>query len=114
MGVADDDPRGVEIVVQRTALAQEFGAEDDLLRAQPRPDIVDKADRDGRFDDHGGVRCMGLGEADDRLDRGCVEAVGVDVVIGRRRDDDVIGTGQCRSRVGRGGQVQRAAGQEIL
>jgi len=57
---------------------------------------------------------MGLGEADDRLHRGDVEAVGVDVVIGRRRDDDVIGTGQRRGRVGRGGQVQRAAGQEIL
>ena len=89
----------MEIVVQRTAFAQEFGAEDDLLRVQPRPDIVDKADRDGRFDDHGGVRRMSLGEGDDRLDRGGVEAVGVDVVIGRGRDDDVLGIRQRGLRV---------------
>jgi len=48
---ADDDPRRIEVVVQRLALAQELGTEDHLIGAEPSADVLDEADLDGRFDD---------------------------------------------------------------
>lgn len=50
------DTRGVQVVVESLALAQELGAEEDLAVAQPLSQARGVADGDGRLDDDPGVR----------------------------------------------------------
>src|SRR3546814_3940509 len=50
-GVADDDPRWMEIVVERLALAQELGRKDDRIAAGLGAHPLGEADRHRRLDD---------------------------------------------------------------
>ena len=110
--VAHHDARGMEVVVQRAPLAQELGREEDPVRAMLGPHPLGEAHRDGRFHHDGGAGRMVQRLGDHLLDRRGVEAVGAGVVVGGRRDDDVVGPFQRLARVGRGRQLQPAAGQE--
>ncbi len=114
MRVADDDPRGIEIVVKRAPFAQEFGRKDDRIAAEFGAHPVGKADRHGRFDDDQRVGRHDQRVGDDALDRACVEIIGVGIIIGRRRDHDEIRAGISRVAVGGRDEVQRPVRQMIL
>lgn len=105
---------GMQVVAQRLAFAQEFGAEHDLVAAQPRPHAVDKADRDGRLDHDGRLRIGGHRAGDHRFDRRGIELIGRHVIIGRRRHDHQIGPGERRIGIERGDQIERPLAQERL
>ena len=101
---AHHDAAGVQVVVERLALAQELGAEEDLVVAQPLAQARGVADGDGRLDDDPSVRVHRAHGGDGGLDRRSVEEVPVAVVVGGRGDDGVVG-----ARVGLGhvdGSVQ--------
>ncbi len=110
--LADDDPRRVEVVVQRAPLAQELGGEDHVRDPQPLAHVLDVAHRHGRLHDHGGAGLDAVHVAHDGLDRAGVEVVGDRVVVGRRRDDHEVGAGVGLLRIGREGDVQLLLGQE--
>jgi len=111
---AHDDARGVQVVMQRHALAQEFRAEEDPVGPKVGPQPFGKADRDRRLDhDHGsGLGRQGI--ARDRLDARGIEIVGLRIVVGRGCDDDEIRTRVGVGCLGRGGQRKIARGEEPL
>src|SRR5690606_27739234 len=90
-GVAHDDARGVQVVVQGAALAQELGGEQDaragVLGAQP----FGEADGDGGLDDDDRLGGVGQDVGGDGLDGGGVEEVGLGVVVGGGGDDHDLG-----------------------
>ena len=51
--VSDDDPAGIEVVVQGFGLAQELRAEQDVVHVQLLADVAGVAYRDRGFDDDG-------------------------------------------------------------
>ena len=110
---AHDDPRGMEIVVQRFPFAQEFRREDDVVGAEPVAHRLGEADRDGRLDDDDRLRVDPRDLGDDRLHAGGVEIVGGRVIICRRGDKDEIRAGTGLVEVQRGRQVQ-VAGLQIV
>ena len=112
--LAHDDARGVQVVVERPAFAQELGAEDHLVGFHLAPDVAHVAHRDGGFDDDGGARVHRDHLRDHRLDAGCVEVVGLGIVVGRGCDDDVIGLDIGLLGTGGGSQIKRAVGKEVL
>ena len=88
---AHHDAAGVQVVVERLALAQELGAEEDLAVAQPLAQARGVADGDGRLDDDPGIRVHRAHGSDGGLDGGSVEEVLIGVVVGGRGDDGVVG-----------------------
>ena len=56
--VSDDDPAGIEVVVQSFGLAQELRAEQDVVHVQLLADVAGVAYRDRGFDDDGIVDLM--------------------------------------------------------
>ena len=82
----------MEVVVERLALAEELGREDDVVRPEALPHAHRVTDGDGGLDDHRRVRVDLDDVADDALHGGGVEVVRHRVVVGRRRDDDVLRT----------------------
>ena len=121
-----DDAAGVKVVVQRSAFAQELGAEDDvgdcfvatllamtaagLWIASPRTQCLFEfggvAHRHGGFDDHHRMRVDRQHTIDHRLDASGVEVVGLGVVVGGGGDDDVVCVGKGFHGVGGGLQAQ--------
>lgn len=97
LGRAHHDAAGVQVVVERLALAQELGAEEDLVVAQPLAKARGVADGDGRLDDDPGIRVHRANGGDGGLDGARVEEVPIAVVVGGRCDDGVVG-----ARVGLG------------
>ena len=105
---AHHDAAGVQVVVERLALAQELRAEEDLAVAQPLAQARGVAHRDGRLDDDPGVRVHRAHGGDGGLDRARVEEVPVRVVVGGRGDDGVVGARVGLCHVDGGVQVERA------
>lgn len=98
----------MQVVVERPALAQELGAEEDLLVAQPLAQARGVSHGDGRFDDDPGVRAHRAHGGDGGLDGARVEEVPVAVVVGGRGDDGVVGTRVGLGHVDGGVQVECA------
>jgi hypothetical protein len=104
----------VKIVVERAPFAQELGAENNLFGSESLAHVVDEPDRDGRFDHDRCRRIDPRCRFDDCFDRRGVELVGVDVVVGRRCHDHVIGPGQGLFRIERCGEMQFFCREKIL
>lgn len=66
---AHHDAGRVQVIVERFALAQELGAEEDLAVAQPLAQARRVAHGDGRLDDDPGVRVHRANGGDGGLDR---------------------------------------------
>ena len=105
---AHHDAAGVQVVVERLALAQELRAEEDLLVAQPLTKARSVADRDGRLDDDPGVQVNRAHGGDGGLDGARVEEIPVGIVVGGRSDDDEVGARIGLRHVHGGVQVELA------
>ena len=104
----------MEIVLQRVALAQKLGGEEYLELGILSAYIFGVANGDGGLNDYGGIGTKFLGEVENALDARGVKVVRDVVVVGRRRDDDVVGIGVCRGGVGGRLQLGRALCQVLL
>ena len=105
---AHHDAAGVQVVVERLALAKELGTEEDLGIAQPLAQARGVADGDGRLDDDPGVRVHRAHGGDGGLDRARVEEVPIAVVVGGRGDDGIVGARVGLGHVDGGVQVELA------
>ena len=105
---AHHDTRGMQVVVERLALAQELRAEEDLAVVQSLAQARGVADGDGRLDDDPGVRVHRANGGDGGLDGARVEEVPVRVVVGGRGDDGVVGARIRLGHVDGGVQVELA------
>lgn len=89
---ADDDPRRIQVVVQRLAFAQELRREENVSGVVLLSHALGVADRDCGFDHHDRVRVDRQDILDHRLDAAGVEEVGFRIVIGGGGDDHEVGT----------------------
>ena len=105
---ANHDAAGVQVVVERLALAQELRAEEDLAVAQPLSQARGVAHGDGRLDDDPGVRVHRAHGGDGGLDGARVEEVPIAVVVGGRCDDSIVGTSVGLVHIDGGVQVELA------
>ena len=87
---ADDDARGMEIVIEGLPFAQEFRRKHDIIRMIARLYLFRVANRDRRLDDHDGFRIDVPHFFDDRFYGRCIEEILLRIIIGRRRNDDKI------------------------
>ena len=113
-GVAHDDARWVEIVVQRPAFAQEFRREKHIVAAQIAAQTGDETHRDGGFHHHRRRRIGRQHSARHIFHRRRVEMIGVGIVIGRGGDHHQFGIAGGGGQIGRRRQLQRLVGEEIL
>ena len=111
---ADDDPGGVEVVVQGLGLPQEFGAEDDVGGVVLFPDMSGVTHGDGGLDDHDGIGIDLQHQLDHGFHRGAVEEVLLAVVVGGCGDDDEVRIPVGALTVQRGGQIQLLLSQILL
>ena len=102
------DAAGVQVVVERLALAQELGAEEDPAVAQPLAKARGVAHGDGRLDDDPGIRVHRAHGGDGGLDGAGVEEVPIGVVVGGRCDDGVVNARVGLGHVDGGVQVELA------
>ena len=116
---AHDNAGGVEVVVERLALAQEFRAEKQVkfpaalgrvLHIEP----TGVADGDRGFDDHRGIGVDAQHQVDDLLDVGGIEEVLDRVVVGRRGDDDELRVPVGCGAVEGGGEAEGLLGEVFL
>ena len=98
----------MQVVVERLALAQELGAEEDLAVSQPLAQARGVADGDGRLDDDPGVRVHRANGGDGGLDGAGVEEVPVRIVVGGRGDDGEVRARICLGHVDGGVQAELA------
>lgn len=105
---AHNDAAGVQVVVERPALAKELGAKEDLAVAQPLAQSRGVAHGDRRLDDDPGVRVHRAHGGDGGLDGARVEEVPVAVVVGGRSDDGEVGASVGLDHVDGGVQVEFA------
>ena len=103
---AHDDARGIEVVMQRLAFAQELGREDEVVALHLGAHAFGVAHRHGGLDHHHRLRVDGQHIADHGLDRARIEIAGIRVVIGGGGDDDVIGACVGFALVQCGAQVE--------
>ena len=103
----------MQIVVERLALAQELGAEDDAIAGEPFASLGNVADRHSRFDNDDRLVIGGKHLLDDGIHRRCVKEIALDIVIGRHGSDGEIGPVDRRRHVGREAEVEIVA-QEVL
>lgn len=108
LGRAHHDAAGVQVVVERPALAQELWAEEYLAIAQPLAKPRGIADGDGGLDDDPGIRIHRTHGGDGGLDGGSVEEVLIGIVVRRRGDDGVVGARVGLGHVYGGVQVELA------
>ena len=112
LGRADDDARGVEIVVQSLALAQELGGEEqveaaDALGGVAQVERAAVAHGDGGFYHHHGLGVDAQHQVDDLLDVRGIEIVLLGVVVGGGGYDHEIGVAVGRRAVECGSEVER-------
>ena len=108
---ADDDSRGVEIVVQRLAFTQELRREKDVAGVVLLAHALGVADRHRGFDHHD---CVGVDRQyilDHRLDTAGIEEVGFRVVVGGGGDDHEVGVAVGFLLVEGGLEVERLFGE---
>ena len=104
LGIADDDARGVEVVVEGLALTQELGGEEEVELLYSLLSVLDVeaaavTDGNGGLDNHDGGGVDLEDEVDDFLDMGCVEEVLVRVIVGGGSDDDEVGLPICGTAI---------------
>ena len=87
---AHNDAARVQIVVKRLALAQELRAEDDVPAAELLTRACSVANRNGRLNDHDGIRVVLHNQLDHSLDRARIEALRVAVVVRRNRYNNKV------------------------
>ena len=102
----DDDAAGIQVIVQRLWLTQEFRAEDDILAARLFPDALGISHRNGGLDDHNRIRVILHDQLDHSLDCGCVKKVLLAVVICRSRNNNKVRIAVGEFGVQRCGQIQ--------
>ena len=105
---AHHDAARVQVVVERLALAQELGTEEDLAVAEPLTQARGVADGDGRLDDDPGIRVHRANGCDGGLDGAGIEEVLLRIVVGGRGDDGVVGALIGLGHVDGGVQVELA------
>jgi len=109
---AHDDAAGVEVVVERLALAQKLRAEDDVVGPELAAHVLGVAHRHRGLYHDGGLVLAPLGgvqhERDHVLHGARVEEVAPRVVVGGRGHDHVVGVRVGGGAVQRGGQAQLA------
>ena len=88
---SDDDTARVQVVVQGLALPKELRREDDVPGPCLAADALRVAHRDGALDDHDRIGVDLHHQVYDLLNMARVEVVLHRVVVGRRRDDHVVG-----------------------
>ena len=103
LGIAHDDATGIEVIVERLALAQEFGGEKEVefLVAQFRRtgelqgiahiEVAAITHRDGTLDDHHGIGVDRNHQVDDILNEMGVEEILYRIVVGGNGNDDEVG-----------------------
>ena len=105
-GASYDDTAGIEVVVQRLALAQEFGRENHVVRIQLLAHAFGVAHGDGALDDHDGVRVDALHQFNHLFHVAGIEIVLYRVVVGGGCNDHEVRINVCFGPVQGGGQVQ--------
>lgn len=103
---AHHDAARMKIVVEGVALAQELRAEDDAPVAPLPADALRVPHRDGGLHDDPGVRVHAPHRVHRRLHGGCVEGVGLRVVVRGASYHHVLGAGVGLRRVGRGPEAE--------
>ena len=88
---SDDDTARVQVVVQGLALPKELRREDDVPGPRLAADALRVAHRDGALDDHDRIGVDLHHQVYDLLNMARVEVVLHRVVVGRCRDDHVVG-----------------------
>lgn len=89
---SDDDPAREQIVIKGFGLAEKLRGEEDIPAAGLGADPLGEPDRDGRLDDHHGVRIHRDDGPDNGFDGRGVEVVSDGVIVRRGCDDDKVGT----------------------
>ena len=107
ISAADDDAAGVQIVIECFGFAQEFRAEEDVVRTVLFADGFRVAHRDGGLDHHEHVGVHFQRPLDGVLHGGGVKEVIHVVIVRRRGDDDQLGAAVGLGLIGGGAQVQR-------
>ena len=92
---ANDDAARVKIVVERLRLAQELGAENDVVAMILFADSCRKSNRNRRLDNHDGVGVILHNHFNDRFDCRSIKEVLLAVIVGRRRDNNKISISVC-------------------
>lgn len=111
---ADDNARGMQVVIQCPALTQELRREDEVLGAERFAGLNGVANGDGRFDDHRGVGIDDHDVANHVFNGFGIEVVGFGVVVGGGGDDDVVGPLVSVFLIQSGTEVERLVLEVIL
>ncbi len=111
--LADDDPRRVQVIVERPALAQELRREEQVLGAEASAGLRGVTHRHGGLDHHHRARIDRHHVLDHRLDARGIEGVGLGVVVGGGRDHHEVGLAVGGLLVQGRREVQLAVGQEL-
>ena len=119
LGVAHDDARGIEVVVQGLALTKELGREEevelfDSLLGVLEVQTATVTHGDGALDDHHGIGVDREDQVDDILDVMGVEEVPQGVVVGGCSYDNIVGILVGRSTIEGGGEVELLLGEILL
>ena len=103
--VSDDDPAGIQVVIQGLGLAQELRAEQDVVVAELLADMLGVSYRNGRLDDDRrlilgrSVFCRLHDKLYDRFHSAAVKEVLLGIVVGRRCHNNKIRVSVSLSRV---------------
>ena len=110
----DDDPGGIQIVVQRLGFPQKFRAEKNAVRAVFFSNGSGIPHGNGGFDDHGGLWVCLQHQLNHGFYGGGIEIVFLAVIIGGGGDDDKVRISVGIFAVQRGSQVQLFFGQILF
>ena len=114
-GRAEDDAAGIEVVVERLALAQKLGSEKQTqVGSIALVDALAIAHGNGTLDNHHGLRIHTQHEVDDVFDVVGVEEVALWVVVGGRGDDHEVGIAIGRGTIKGGGETERFLGEKFF
>ena len=102
----NNDPRGIEVVVQRFALAQELRREQDVSAAGLLADMLGVTHGNGGLDHHERVGIDGHDQTNNRFYRRGVEVVTLRIVVSGRSYNNKLGILVRRLGIQRGGEVQ--------
>ena len=103
--IADDDPAGIQVVIQGLGFAQELRAEQNVVDAELLADVPGVTYRDGRLNDDRrlilgrSVFCRLHDKFYDRFHSAAVKEVLLGIIVGRRCYNDKIGISVSLSRV---------------
>ena len=109
-----NDTARIQIIIQRTALAQKFRRKNDILRMHLLPNALGIADGDRTFNHHDRFRVDPLDNFDDGLHAGRIEEVLHRIIIRRCGDHDEVGNPIGAFGIERRPQFQRFGFQVLL